>query len=424
MSYSNDYVVNGGNAKRRTRVYVDVSVISRVDSRTGIQRVVRSIWNELNRVDAEFFEIIPVAGSRGGVYRKIPQDFLSAPLKRLPLPLGRRRIRPGQGDVFLGLDLAAHIIPRNHRQLKSWRAAGMRFVAIVYDLLPLHHPEWFNSRAVDHFGKWMTELALSADALACISATVAGDVRNWLQHHRCHLDRPTVSAITLGANIAASAPSFGLPSDWEETVAWVQSAHTILIVGTIEPRKGHAQALAAFDMLWAAEPDSKWQLLIVGRGGWKTQELQQRIMGHSAYGTSLKWIDNASDEYLELLYAACSGVLMSSRGEGLGLPLLEAAQRRKPILARDLPVFREIAPDGVCFFTGDLPEEMMAALCHWRATGLASRPDTCNTSWRLTVQQLLHIATHLPLEDLEYAWRPSQEGEAGPLVGAPLPQSQ
>ena len=38
------------------------------------------------------------------------------------------------------------------------------------------------------------------------------------------------------------------------------------MVGTVEPRKGHLQALAAFDLLWQMHKDVR--LLVVGREGW------------------------------------------------------------------------------------------------------------------------------------------------------------
>lgn len=46
---------------------------------------------------------------------------------------------------------------------------------------------------------------------------------------------------------------------------------------------------------------------------------------------------------------------MASRGEGFGLPLIEAAMHRRHVLARDLPVFREQKLPNVLFFSDDAP---------------------------------------------------------------------
>ena len=54
------------------------------------------------------------------------------------------------------------------------------------------------------------------------------------------------------------------------------------------------------------------------------------------------WLEGISDEYLDKVYAASTCLIAASEGEGFGLPLIEAAQHKLPIIARDIPVFREV----------------------------------------------------------------------------------
>jgi hypothetical protein len=56
---------------------------------------------------------------------------------------------------------------------------------------------------------------------------------------------------------------------------------------------------------------------------------------------------------------------MASAGEGFGLPLVEAARHQRPILARDIPVFREVAGAHATYFTGSSGESLAAALETW-----------------------------------------------------------
>jgi glycosyltransferase involved in cell wall biosynthesis len=57
---------------------------------------------------------------------------------------------------------------------------------------------------------------------------------------------------------------------------------------------------------------------------------------------------------------------MASEGEGFGLPLIEAAHYELPIIARDLPIFREIAIDFASYFPMDASaNELQAHLQHW-----------------------------------------------------------
>lgn len=138
---------------------------------------------------------------------------------------------------------------------------------------------------------------------------------------------------------------------------------SFLMVGTLEPRKGYAQILRAFDQLWAAEHDV--MLVIVGKIGWLVDALCEELKSHSELNHRLFWFVGASDELLGRLYSACSCLIAASEGEGFGLPLIEAAQHQLPVIARDIPVFREVAGEYAAYFSGTAPEQARDAILDW-----------------------------------------------------------
>jgi glycosyltransferase involved in cell wall biosynthesis len=165
-----------------------------------------------------------------------------------------------------------------------------------------------------------------------------------------------------------------LPNDADAVLEAIAARPSLLMVGTIEPRKGYLQALEAFSCLWQEGVDVA--LVIVGREGWdmvpdaqrrNIPETVRRLRQHPEQGRRLIWLDDASDEYLARIYAASSCLLCASEGEGFGLPLIEGAQHGLPILCRDLPVFREVAGENAQFFSGDSPEALAAAISDWLA---------------------------------------------------------
>jgi glycosyltransferase involved in cell wall biosynthesis len=93
--------------------------------------------------------------------------------------------------------------------------------------------------------------------------------------------------------------------------------------------------------------------------------LAARINTHAELGKRLFWLDGISDEYLENIYKASACLVSASEGEGFGLPLIEAAKQHIPILARDLPVFREVAGDHAFYFTGLSAEDLALAVKDW-----------------------------------------------------------
>ena len=334
----------------RPRILVDVSAIIRHDAQTGIQRVVRAVWSDLSSRRQDAFQVVPVYATNTRGYCYASPDFLTD--GTIELPATPVSVRPG--DKFLGLDLSAHLLPKYRRQLRAWRAHGASIHLVVYDLLPMIRPEWFNGATTGHFRRWFEVVAEEADQAICISDEVVRDLSQQLSRFGCKRP-PSMARLQMGADISASVPSTGTCGELKRLLDQIRFRPAVLMVGTIEPRKGYDAALAGFEHLWRTRPSEAPDLIIVGKGGWKTANLQARIDAHPERGRRLHWFDRMSDEGLCLLYGASKGVLMASRGEGFGLPLIEAAMHRRHVLARDLPVFREQKLPNVLFFSDDAP---------------------------------------------------------------------
>jgi len=163
------------------------------------------------------------------------------------------------------------------------------------------------------------------------------------------------------------------------------------MVGTLEPRKGHAQTLEAFECLWAAGVQAN--LVIVGKHGWLVDELAAKLLNHPEAGKRLLWLEGASDEYLEYLYNNCDCLIAASYGEGFGLPLIEAAQYQLPIIARDLPVFREVAGEHAWFFSGADAQAVADSIGEWLLLHAEGRhPQSSQMpwlTWKASAQQLI-----------------------------------
>jgi glycosyltransferase involved in cell wall biosynthesis len=150
-----------------------------------------------------------------------------------------------------------------------------------------------------------------------------------------------------------------------DALARIRGHATFLMVGTVEPRKAHAQVVAAFDRMWQGGSDAC--LVIVGKQGWMVDDLAARLRTHPGRGSCLFWFEAASDELLDMLYGSATALIAASRGEGFGLPIVEAARRGVPVIARDIPVFREVAGDHAAYFQDDTPVALADTLAAWMA---------------------------------------------------------
>lgn len=365
------------------RLLVDVSELIRHDARTGIQRVVRAIWSHLNQRSNAVLGVVPVFATRTHGYCYAPVDFLMRRSSGEHVP-----VRIGEGDKFLGLDLSAHLLPRYGAQVQAWRQHGATIHLIVYDLLPLIRPEWFTRAAVRNFRQWYSMLERNVDQAICISADVAWQLRRRLDKYG--REGPLVTHIPMGSDVDGSVPTIGIGLDVSEALERMRHRPAILMVGTVEPRKGYDVALRAFDNLWRERGAEAPDLLIVGKAGWKTVELQAAIRKHSEHGRRLHWLEGVSDEGLTRLYEACSGLLMTSHAEGFGLPLIEAAKHGQPLLARNLEVFREQALPNVRYFENDGPETLGNAILRLASAGRLAGIDTLKLpTWSNSVDELL-----------------------------------
>ena len=345
------------------QLFVDVSVIIKNDGRTGIQRVVRSLLLQLHRQCPDGWRVRPVFATRKQGYHYAPEKFGLPDVQVSDLG-GTAPVKIGQGDIFLGLDLAAHLLPLHKPQLAQWKRLGAEIHIMIYDLLPVLHPHWFNPKTTKNFHLWLRTIAIFSDSVICISNTVKAELDDWLrQKYSLATGTIHINTIPLGADIASSVPSRGLPENIDQLLTTLASKPTVLMVGTLEPRKGHSQVLAAFEELWQQGRDIN--LVIVGKPGWKTEALQQRLRAHPQEKIRLYWLDNASDELLALLYAGCTGVIVASQAEGFGLPLIEARHHNRPVLARDIPVLREIGGNFVTFFSGTSTGSLMNDIEFW-----------------------------------------------------------
>ena len=377
-------------ASQRKQLLVDVSELYHRDARTGIQRAVRSILNELFRQPPEGYDIFPVHGDKAEGFRYTGKFHPSGRTE----PRDGQPVEPRPGDVFLGLDLAAHLFPEAEQQLTAFRLAGARVYYVIYDIIPLRQPEFSVASITEAFEVWLHALARCADGLLCISDAVAQDVTVWL-----HENEPNASTMIrhfhLGADIGCSTPTRGLPADAEDTLVNLRTKPTFLMVGTLEPRKGHAQVLDAFDQLW--RDGLGVNLAIVGKQGWKVEKLADRLHQHPELNKHLFWLEGISDEYLEKVYGVSTCLIAASYVEGFGLPLIEAAQHKLPILARDIPVFREVASENAFYFTATQPDALAESIRTWlqlyRANAHPKSVEIPWLTWKATAANLLKIVT-------------------------------
>jgi len=377
---------------RPQHLFVDVSELAKRDAKSGVQRVTRTILNELLDHPPKGYVVKPVVSTvdRSGYFHA--NDFMSRLRGTEVGGPSDDRIEYHPGDIFLGLDLQHSTTLAQQRYLSAMRNEGVKVFFVVYDLLPVLFPQfWPAEHSIDRLHhKWLKVLS-HFDGAICISSSVADELKEWLTEHAPDRLRPfEIGWFHLGADVQNSLPTTGLPDDADSVIEQLAARTSFLAVGTIEPRKAHTQILDAFEVLWAEGLDIN--AVFVGKKGWMVDELTHRMRNHKQYGKRLFWFEGVSDEYLNQIYKNIHCLIAASYGEGFGLPLIEAAQHGVPLLARDIPVFREVARNHAYYFAGNDAGDLASAIRAWIGLyQLNEHPSSAGMpwqTWRQSAEQL------------------------------------
>jgi phosphatidylinositol alpha-mannosyltransferase len=171
-------------------------------------------------------------------------------------------------------------------------------------------------------------VAVSEDALRTAQRALGGDYL--LLHNGVEVDR-----------FAKATP-------------WPTEGPTVFFVGRHEERKGLAVLVDAMRRLPGVR-------LWVGGDGPETEALRRRAEGLDG----IEWLGRLSDaEVAARLRGADVFCAPSLHGESFGVVLLEAMAAQTPIVASDLPGYRNVARDGVeaVLVTPGDPDELAAAI--------------------------------------------------------------
>jgi glycosyltransferase involved in cell wall biosynthesis len=382
------------------KLMLDVSELVERDSRSGIQRVVRAVLAHLLDDPPAGWKVVLVRSIPGEAGLRTASAF-TAKFRGLPTEdEDEYVVEACNGDMLLGLDLNHGNIIGHAEYLRSLRNLGVKVYFVIYDLIPVLLPTVYpkSDDLSNLHSRWL-DVVQEHDGVVCISRSVADEFVKWLSAFGTRRLRPfNVGYFHLGADMSASVPTRGMDASAAEVRKQLKSRLTFLSVGTIEPRKGHLQTIQAFNLLWAEGLDVN--LVLVGKRGWDGSDwsVESAIKvfdSHKDRGRRFFWLDAISDEYLENVYEDSDCYLTTSLAEGFGLPIIEAARHGLPIIARDLPVFREVAGEHAEYFEGLQPESLADAIRRWIANYeqgvVRSSSGITFLSWKQSTQMLLDV---------------------------------
>lgn len=270
--------------------------------------------------------------------------------------------------------------------LKQLKARGARIFILVHDILPITFAKFYKTPWREQFADNLLAAASIADGMLAVSNYTADAVMSFARENGVQL--PGVHVIHNGFDPlvedaalreAINAGSFRPPYSKREFHRFFRENQPYLMVGTIEPKKGHVPVIQSFEALWQAGLRRK--LALVGRTGWLEEQVVDVIEGSPFYRDKLFWFDNADDADLYAAYRGSRALVFSSYAEGFGIPMVEAGMAQLPMICYDTPVAREVSGNYAYYYSNYAQFAEHIARMEDDSTHAAQRAQLSSFSW-------------------------------------------
>jgi glycosyltransferase involved in cell wall biosynthesis len=252
---------------------------------------------------------------------------------RLLVAAWERGLGPApRGDVVLAPSLLAP--PRGRTPL----------IVVIHDAVPWTHPETLTPRGVAFHRRIAARVAREADAILVPTAAVRDELAR-------HLPTPAGRVRVLGEGVTSAVVTVPPDADARAARLGLPVGGYLLAVGSVEPRKGLDVAVAALDDL-DRDPagGSPLPLLVAGPSGWGDVDLPARAAESGLAPDRVRLLGRLADPDLSVALSRATALVVPSRSEGFGLPVLEGLAHGIPVITSDAPALVEVG-GGVTLVT-------------------------------------------------------------------------
>lgn len=274
---------------------------------TGVQRFSRGICDALQQEGIDFTIIVP---------QKIQADI---PYKNIEY-LGNR-----SGAIWEQLDLKHYMRKRPDALLLNLGNSGpiglKNQAVVIHDIAFRKYPESVSTKFRIWYSFMIPNMVKHAQHLFTVSEFSKAEIESVYPLAKGKLE-VIYAANDLKVNDLKIVQGIMHPF--------------VLVVGSLNKRKN-------LDLVFEAIQDESIRKKIIFVGAGEAKFNKQKIPNDLIFLSP-------TDEELVWLYRKAHVVLMPSLYEGFGLPILEALDNNTPVLASDIPVFRELFGNNIEYF--------------------------------------------------------------------------
>lgn len=370
------------------RILLDMSNLAWEDGNSpGISRLVKNLIKAAYSQNK--IQIVAVQRAGENLYEPVKWLYENKIISKVE-NYNWNKIELNKNDILVLLDAIWGQYNKFKKVIEELHCKGGKVFNVICDIVPIEHPEISNAFITSKLKNMFIKSIENSDGIITISRTVAEDIISFI-------DKNAISVknnFKLGYYYNGFSKSNFIDCNIEnERIQATMNKKPYICVGTIEPKKGHVVALDAFEKLWSNNVDVS--LCIIGRVGWMVGDLMERIKNHQQYGKKLFLIEQPSDNELAYCYENAEALVFPSFAEGFGLPLIEAASYKLPLILSDIPIFKEIAQENAIYFTSKNSDSLSKAIKKYIVLKSEKKiPKSENVkinTWEDSLEELLNV---------------------------------
>jgi len=318
---------------------------------TLLRRIAQGLHDFIERFRKVIFHLLSFIGYllfidrfvRGGRLDRVIDRILklySRVAQVIPYLIERhyKRIVPQKGDILFSPAYWHDIDPEIYRNI---RKSGCKIAILVHDILPIIYPQYYHYPWSEHFAHNLLASFSYADAHFAVSSYTRDCVMDFAKSHDVQVVNIDLAINGLhDLKSLDSLPRNAVPTSQCLRDFLVSNQTYLLMVGSIEPKKGHVHVIEQLSGLWQSGYDLP--LLIIGRPGWMWESVVKTIDEHPLKDNMIYWFTDVSDRDLAIAYRQAQFLIFGSEAEGFGLPMIESLHFGCPVIALNTPISREV----------------------------------------------------------------------------------
>ena len=290
--------------------------------------------------------------------------------------MGTSSFAPQADDILFSPAYWHDIPPELYADLRGRIKASY---VLVHDIIPVSHPQMYRSPWRDHFRKNVGLALGNFTGVICISHYTADMIAQFFPKEAA---AARIAVCHNGLEPLAKRDPATDGATPRMVALFRAQNRPYLMVGTIEPKKGHLMVLEALKTLWASG-HSQRPLVIIGRKGWMYDAIVTAL-AQPDVKDRVVWLQDATDAELAYAYRNTALLIHASTVEGFGLPLVEAATYGAPVLSNQSAIAHEVLGRFGLYFENDAGS-LATALIAFETPGTeaAQRAVMAHFAWPL-----------------------------------------